>query len=77
MSPNRLIVIMFTRLRMSVEEASQEFYTIIEEVYKQDVLAPLERTNRLRRCMEDLLTRKGHPVDMKLMDDAWENNCAG
>ncbi|KIM19889.1 hypothetical protein M408DRAFT_54713, partial [Serendipita vermifera MAFF 305830] len=29
-----LIAIMFTRLRMSVEEASEEFFTITEEVYK-------------------------------------------
>ncbi|KIM21699.1 hypothetical protein M408DRAFT_80161, partial [Serendipita vermifera MAFF 305830] len=28
-----LLAIMFTRLRMSVEEASEEFFTIAEEVY--------------------------------------------
>ena len=61
---------------MSVEEASEEFNTIVEEVYKDD-LTPLERTNRLCRCMEDVLKRRGLPLDMKLLDDAWEESCAG
>ncbi|KIM29184.1 hypothetical protein M408DRAFT_22993 [Serendipita vermifera MAFF 305830] len=56
-------------LRMSVEEASDEFCTIAEEVYKPDGLMPPERTDRLRRCMEDVLTRRGFPVHLKLVDE--------
>ena len=62
---------------MSVEEASKEFYTIVEEVYKQDSITPLERTNCLRQCIEDILKRRGLPLDLKLMDEAWEESCAG
>ena len=60
---------------MSVEEASEEFCTIIEKVYKRDDISPSERTNELRRCMEDVMRKKGLPLDMKLMDKTRESGC--
>ncbi|KIM23090.1 hypothetical protein M408DRAFT_28203 [Serendipita vermifera MAFF 305830] len=72
-----LIAIFLTKLRMSVEEASDEFCTITEEVYKQDGLLPSERTDRLRRCMEDLMTRRGFSIHMRLMDETQTDGCAG
>jgi hypothetical protein len=50
---------------MSVEEASEEFCTIMERVYNPD-LAPSERTGRLRKCMEDIIERTGLPLDLPL-----------
>ena len=61
---------------MSVEEAFQEFETIMEEVYKRNEINPLERTNALRRCLEDLMKRKGLPLSMKLVDDTRAQGCA-
>ncbi|KIM19665.1 hypothetical protein M408DRAFT_31025 [Serendipita vermifera MAFF 305830] len=72
-----LIAIFLTKLRMSVEEVSDEFCTITEEVYKQDGLIPSERTDKLRRCMEDLMMRRGFPIHMKLMDETQTDGCAG
>jgi hypothetical protein len=53
---------------MSVEEASDEFFTIVEQVYKPDNLTPSERTQKLRECMEGVMARKGLPVNLKLME---------
>lgn len=50
---------------MSVEEAYEEFDKIRREVYV-DILSAEERTNKLKGCIEDLLRRKGHPIDLKL-----------
>ncbi|KIM21678.1 hypothetical protein M408DRAFT_301860 [Serendipita vermifera MAFF 305830] len=74
---NRLLAIMFTRLRMSVEEASDEFFTITEEVYKQDGLESSERSKRLRQCVGDMLQRRGFPLDTKLMEETPRNGSAG
>jgi hypothetical protein len=57
---------MFAKLRMSVEEASQEFFTITEEVYKPAVLTPLGRTQKLKECMEHLMEKKGLSIDLEL-----------
>jgi hypothetical protein len=59
---------------MSVEEASDEFFTIVEQVYKSDHLTPSERTQKLRECMEDVMARKEFPVDLKLMEGQ-ETDC--
>lgn len=72
-----ILAIMFTRLRMSVEEASEEFFTITEEVYKADELDSSERSRRLRQCLEGMLQKRGLPLDMKLMEETRENSCAG
>jgi hypothetical protein len=52
---------MFARLRMSVEEVSDEFFTIVEEVYKPHHFSAPERTQKLKECMENLMERKGLP----------------
>ena len=67
---------MFVKLRMTVEEASEEFCTIIQEVYQQDDIMPKERTQRLKQCMEDIMKRKGLPMDMKLLDETRSEDCA-
>lgn len=68
---------MLVKLRMSVEEASNEFFTIFEEVYRENNLAPSERTKRLRRCVEDMLLRRDLPVNLKLVEPPQEGHCAG
>jgi hypothetical protein len=60
---------------MSVEEASDEFFTIVEEVYKPDNLTPSERTQKLRECMEAIMTRKELPVDLKLTEGNQTERC--
>jgi len=72
---DRLIAIMFAKLRMSVKEASDEFFTIVEEVYKPDHLTPSERTQKLRECMEAVMARKELPVDLKLMQGNQTERC--
>ncbi|KIM20040.1 hypothetical protein M408DRAFT_30716 [Serendipita vermifera MAFF 305830] len=72
-----LLAIMFTRLRMSVEEASDEFFTITEEVYKQNGLGSSERSKRLRQCVGDMLQRRGFSLDTKLMEETPRNGSAG
>ena len=66
---------MFSKLKVSVEEASDEFFTIVEQVYKPDHLIPSERTQKLRECMEGVLAKKGIPVDLKLMDGHETDGC--
>jgi len=61
---------------MSVEEVSNDFATIIEEVYTPDNLAPTERSQLLRRCMENIMERKGIPINTRLMEDAQIGQCA-
>jgi hypothetical protein len=61
---------------MSVEEASEEFSTIVEEVYIPQDLSPSERIQKLRECMEDIMERKGLPIDMKFMEKTEPGHCA-
>jgi len=67
---------MLAKLRLSVEEALDEFFTIVEAVYLPDDLTPLERTQKLRGCMEDLMKRKGYPSDLKLMGASQTERCS-
>jgi hypothetical protein len=60
---------------MSVEEASDEFFTIVEEVYKPDHLTPSERTQKLRECVEAILSRKSLSLDTKLMEQNPTGSC--
>ncbi|KIM20493.1 hypothetical protein M408DRAFT_135363 [Serendipita vermifera MAFF 305830] len=71
-----LIAIMFARLHMSVEEVLDEFDIIVEQVYNQEDISPSERTARLRSCMEDLMKRRNHPLDAKLIDEKSVETCA-
>ena len=68
---------MLTKLGMSVDEASEEFFTLVQEVYTPKNLAPAERTQKLRGCLEDLLKKKGLPVDLKLRGETPAGRCAG
>jgi len=68
---------MLAKLSMSVDEASEEFFTIVQEVYTPKNLAPAERTQKLRKCMEGLLKKKGLPVDLKLRGEPPAGRCAG
>jgi hypothetical protein len=68
---------MLAKLCMSVDEASEEFFSIIQEVYTPRNLAPAERTQKLRKCMERLLKKKGLPVDLKLRGETPAGQCAG
>jgi len=67
---------MLAKLRLSVEEATDEFFTIIEEVYKRDDLSPSERTRKLRECVEAAMQKKGIPLDLMLMEEAPVGRCA-
>jgi hypothetical protein len=66
---NSTIAIMLSKLRMSVEDATEEFYRICNEVYV-DGLSATERSGRLRKTTEELLTKRGFPADLKLGRDA-------
>ena len=68
---------MLAKLGMSVDEASEEFFTIVQEVYTPKNLTPAERTQKLRECMERLLKKKGLPVDLKLRGETPAGQCAG
>jgi hypothetical protein len=74
---NSLIAILFAKLQMSVEEVSEEFCTIVEQVYNPEDLAPSERTRRLKKCMEDIMERKGLPLDLPLTQKARSGACSG
>jgi hypothetical protein len=62
---------------MSVEETSEEFFTIFEKVYKNNVLTASEKTDNLRVCLEDLLKRKGLPLNLELVEEKQKGACAG
>jgi hypothetical protein len=60
---------------MSVEEASDEFFTIVGQVYQPDHLTPSERTQKLRECIEAIMLRKELPVDLKLIQGNQTERC--
>jgi hypothetical protein len=62
------IVIMLSKLRMSVEDTTEEFYRICNEIYVSG-LSAVERSAKLRKTIEGLLTRRGFPLDLKLGGD--------
>ncbi|KIM23549.1 hypothetical protein M408DRAFT_332282 [Serendipita vermifera MAFF 305830] len=72
-----MLAIFLAKLRMSVEEASDEFGTIIEQVYEPDGLTPSERSNRLRHCMEEVMKKRGFSIHLKLLDETQREECAG
>jgi hypothetical protein len=59
---------MFAKLGMSVKDAVEEFNKIHKEVYVVD-MNPEGRTAALRKCIEDLLKRRGLPIDLKMGKD--------
>ncbi|PVG02351.1 hypothetical protein CPB86DRAFT_725334 [Serendipita vermifera] len=75
-----LLVIMFVKLGMSVEDASREFEKLHNLVYNNMLQTPANRAQQLRTCMEDLLKAKGLPLDLKLCRDERfreNNDCSG
>jgi hypothetical protein len=74
---HRLIAILFAKLRMSVDEASEEFCTIMEQVYNPHGLSPSERTERLRKCMEGIMKRKELPLNLRLTEKTRPGACSG
>ncbi|KIM27399.1 hypothetical protein M408DRAFT_169603 [Serendipita vermifera MAFF 305830] len=53
-----LLVLLFTKLRMSVEEASEVLSTIATQVYGNNQMEPSQRSMKLRKCLEDALKEK-------------------
>ncbi|KIM24754.1 hypothetical protein M408DRAFT_228837 [Serendipita vermifera MAFF 305830] len=64
-----LIAILLAKLRMSVEEASEEFEDIIKHVFNPKKISSLQRTEALKKCTEDILRKKGLPVNLPLIED--------
>ena len=60
---------MLSKLRMPIEDTIEEFHRLCNEVYV-DGLSAVERRGRLRKMIEELLIRRGFPVDLKLGRDA-------
>jgi hypothetical protein len=61
---------------MSVEDAADEFATIVEAVYANK-LKPVEKSKKLKECMEALLIKRGYPIDLKLEDEKQDGGCLG
>jgi xylose isomerase len=61
---------------MSVEEVRSEFFTIADKVYQPHGRTPSERTRKLKECIEDFMERKGHPINMKLLEELEPGQCA-
>lgn len=70
-----LVAMMLARLRMSVDDALNEFFIIVEQVYNQESISPSERTARLKTCLEDMMNRGNHPLDMKLTEETGLGAC--
>lgn len=65
---------MFCKLRMSAEEALDEFRKIRASVYI-DGISATERTNRLKNSIEEMLVKRGLPVDLKLETQEAQTEC--
>ncbi|PVF94462.1 hypothetical protein CPB86DRAFT_765818 [Serendipita vermifera] len=75
-----LIALLFVKCCMSVDEVLDAFYEIYDKVYMDTCIDAAERSSRLRRCLEDILSGKALPLDLKLGQDARVNTttkCAG
>ncbi|KIM19967.1 hypothetical protein M408DRAFT_30770 [Serendipita vermifera MAFF 305830] len=71
-----LIVIMLAKLRMSANEAAEEFCTIIDHVFVPVDITSKERIERLKTSVEKMMFKKSLPLDMKLVDEAQTDSCA-
>lgn len=72
-----LLAILLTRLNMSMNSASEALHKIIEAVWDGDTCTPAERTTRLKKEIEGLLSSVGIPVDAKLEEERREGRCLG
>ncbi|PVF91616.1 FabD/lysophospholipase-like protein [Serendipita vermifera] len=75
-----LIALLFVKCRMSVDEVLEAFYEICDKVYMDTCIDAAERSRRLRECLEDILSSKELPLDLKLSQDkriTTVTKCAG
>ncbi|PVG01505.1 FabD/lysophospholipase-like protein [Serendipita vermifera] len=72
-----MFAVMFTALHMSVGEVMEEFVKIRDHVYAKDDLAPIERTTRLRRCLEDMMNRRGGGGNVPITQSQGDHRCKG
>jgi hypothetical protein len=68
---------MFTSLHMSVEEAMREFAIICEQVYGTLPLDSERSSTKLRACIEEMMERKGTPLDKMLIGSQENHPCKG
>ncbi len=66
---------MFAKLRMTVEEVMDELGTIIDTVYSYG-LEKVDRTTKLKGCIESLLSSRGVPLDLRLDGQGYGGPCA-
>ncbi|PVF91619.1 FabD/lysophospholipase-like protein, partial [Serendipita vermifera] len=64
-----LIALLFVKCCMSVDEVLDAFYEIYDKVYIDTCIDAAERSGRLRQCLEDILSSKELPLDLKLGQD--------
>jgi hypothetical protein len=63
-------------LRMSIEEAIEEFISVWNVVFADVTLNPAARSVKLEAAFKDLIKRKGLPENRKLYSGKEEdNNC--
>ncbi|KIM27953.1 hypothetical protein M408DRAFT_70407, partial [Serendipita vermifera MAFF 305830] len=71
-----LVAIMLAKLRMTPEEVTEEFSTIVQNVFMPPSMTPTERTQSLRSSLQHLMTQRNLSVDMKLGEKTSANICA-
>ncbi|KIM23596.1 hypothetical protein M408DRAFT_332227, partial [Serendipita vermifera MAFF 305830] len=69
-----IIAIMLAKLRMTVEDASEEFCTLLD-VFKGLDATPQERTQMLKERMEDIMKRRELPANTRLLEGAQPQSC--
>lgn len=69
-------MILLVKMKMSIDEAIEAFSQIVDKVYAKG-LKPRQRTERLRKCMQDLLEKRGLPPDMKFEEENPNGGCFG
>ncbi|PVG02886.1 TPR-like protein [Serendipita vermifera] len=72
-----ILVILLTRLNMSMDRASEALHKVIEGVWDGVARTPAERTARLKQEMEELLSSIGVPINAKLEEERREGRCLG
>lgn len=60
-----IIITLLSRLRLSIEDTIEEFITIWAAVFANSTMTPVERSQKLRSMLKDLLRRKGFDEDLK------------
>lgn len=76
LTSHRLIAILLVKLRMSVDEVCEEFEAITKQVYEPVNLSASERTQRLRKCLEYILSKNGLPINLPLTAKTQTGRCA-